>query len=88
MPRPLIGLLAPAALGAPTDAVAQSRTTIGVGTGAVAGAVVGGPIGAVVGGVAGGFIGSSYEPRRRYQRVRYVRPRYVRTRSVYRRVSR
>ncbi len=48
----------------PDLAAAQSSTTLGVGTGAVAGAIVAGPIGAVVGGVAGGFIGSANEPRR------------------------
>lgn len=49
---------------APNLAAAQSSTTLGVGSGAVAGAIVGGPIGAVIGGVAGGLIGANQEPRR------------------------
>lgn len=43
----------------PTFALAQNRTAVGVGTGAVAGAVVGGPVGAAVGGVIGGIIGAN-----------------------------
>ncbi|WP_407667443.1 hypothetical protein [Microvirga lotononidis] len=39
--------------------MAQNRTAVGVGTGAVAGAIVGGPVGAAVGGVIGGVIGAN-----------------------------
>ncbi|MCJ2015787.1 hypothetical protein [Methylobacterium sp. J-076] len=58
----------------PQAAVAQSRTTLGVGSGAVAGALVGGPIGAVAGAVIGGVIGSSTERggRRHVRRRRRV----------------
>lgn len=57
----------------PTLALAQNRTAVGVGTGAVAGAIVGDPIGAAVGGVIGGVIGANtgrghtraYRPYRR-----------------------
>jgi len=48
----------------PSLASAQSRTAVGVGTGAVAGAVVGGPIGAAIGGVIGGVIGAKTDPLR------------------------
>ncbi|MCJ2095638.1 hypothetical protein MKK67_24525 [Methylobacterium sp. J-072] len=54
--------------GAPDPARAQSRTTLGVGSGAVAGALVGGPIGAVAGAVVGGFVGNSTERGRRHVR--------------------
>lgn len=77
----LIAAASFAALAAlPGLAAAQSNTTVGVGTGAVAGAVVGGPIGAVVGGVAGGFIGASTERRRsyRYRRASHRRYRHSR----------
>ncbi len=65
----LAGLLA-----TPQAASAQSRTTIGVGSGAVAGALVGGPIGAVAGAVIGGVIGNSSERggRRHVRRSRRV----------------
>jgi hypothetical protein len=63
-------LLLTAAVNLSTPAAAQSRTTVGVGAGAVTGAVVGGPVGAVVGGVAGGFVGHSME-RHRYYRYRH-----------------
>ncbi|MCJ2055986.1 hypothetical protein MKL09_05420 [Methylobacterium sp. J-048] len=61
--------------GAPDAARAQSRTTLGVGSGAVAGALVAGPIGAVAGAVVGGFVGNSTERRhvrrgRRYGSLR------------------
>ncbi|TXN48026.1 hypothetical protein [Methylobacterium sp. WL7] len=57
--------------GAPDPARAQSRTTLGVGSGAVAGALVGGPIGAVAGAVVGGFVGhSSGRGRRHFRRGR------------------
>jgi len=56
----------------PISARAADRTTVGVGTGAVAGALVAGPVGAVVGAVAGGFIGanSSDAQPRRHRRAR------------------
>lgn len=74
MRKLVLAVCALAALVAVPDiAAAQSSTTLGVGTGAVAGAIVGGPIGAVVGGVAGGFIGANNEPRR-YRAARS--PRY------------
>lgn len=57
--------------GGPDPARAQSRTTLGVGSGAVAGALVAGPIGAVAGAVVGGFVGNSSERGRRH--VRRVR---------------
>ncbi len=59
------------ALAAPDFASAQSRTTLGVGSGAVAGALVGGPIGAVAGAVVGGFVGHASE--RGHRRVRRAR---------------
>ncbi|MGT2477774.1 hypothetical protein ACU4GR_00280 [Methylobacterium oryzae CBMB20] len=63
---------------APEAARAQSRTTLGVGSGAVAGALVGGPIGAVAGAVVGGFVANSSERGRRHVRRgrRYV-PRHA-----------
>lgn len=69
----LVGMLA-----LPQAASAQSRTTIGVGSGAVAGALVGGPIGAVAGAVIGGVIGNSTERGgrrhvRRNRRAAYAR---------------
>jgi hypothetical protein len=70
----LVGLLA-----APEAARAQSRTTLGVGSGAVAGALVGGPIGAVAGAVVGGLVGNSSERGRRHVR-RGRRPAYAATR--------
>jgi hypothetical protein len=67
--RTVLALLAlVGALAAPGTVQAQSRTTLGVGSGAVAGALVGGPIGAVAGAVVGGFVGNSSEPRRRHVR--------------------
>ncbi|KST61738.1 hypothetical protein AO398_02500 [Methylobacterium sp. GXS13] len=56
--------------GSPDSARAQSRTTLGVGSGAVAGALVAGPIGAVAGAVVGGFVGNSTERGRRHVRRR------------------
>lgn len=44
----------------PTFALAQNRTAVGVGTGAVAGALVGGPVGAAVGGVIGANTGRGH----------------------------
>ncbi|MCJ2122504.1 hypothetical protein [Methylobacterium sp. J-077] len=61
-------LAALALAGAPGPARAQSRNTLGVGSGAVAGALVGGPIGAVAGAVVGGFVGHSTERGRRHVR--------------------
>jgi hypothetical protein len=67
-------LLLVGALAAPQAAMAASKTTVGVGTGAVAGALVGGPVGAVVGGIVGGYIGATSEsPRPRRRRVRAAR---------------
>jgi hypothetical protein len=67
-------LLLVGALAAPQGAMAASKTTVGVGTGAVAGALVGGPVGAVVGGIVGGYIGATSEsPRPRRRRVRATR---------------
>lgn len=81
MKRITYALLLLGALGAPQAAVAASKTTVGVGTGAVAGALVGGP----VGGIVGGYIGATSEsPRPRRRRVRTARraavlpPRQVR----------
>ena len=68
MRKVLVALVLAGALAAPGTAEAQSRTTLGVGSGAVAGALVGGPIGAVAGAVVGGFVGNSTE--RRHRRVR------------------
>lgn len=65
MRRPLVLLALAGFLALPQAASAQSRTTIGVGSGAVAGALVGGPIGAVAGAVIGGVIGNSTERGRR-----------------------
>ncbi|MEE7447421.1 hypothetical protein MRF4_06120 [Methylobacterium radiotolerans] len=62
MRKVLVTLALLGTLAAPEAARAQSRTTLGVGSGAVAGALVGGPIGAVAGAVVGGFV-RSY-PRR------------------------
>jgi len=77
MTKPWIGLALTASLtltipALTTPARAADRTTVGVGTGAVAGALVGGPIGAVVGAVAGGFIGanSGGTRPRRHRRAR------------------
>lgn len=53
------GLILVSVLSFPIGAHAADRTTLGVGTGAVAGALVGGPIGAVFGAVAGGVIGAN-----------------------------
>ena len=65
----------------PSLASAQSRTAVGVGTGAVAGAVIGGPIGAAVGGVVGGVIGAGTD-QRRYRAYRSNRkPSYASYRS-------
>ncbi|MCJ2035665.1 hypothetical protein [Methylobacterium sp. J-068] len=67
-------LLFMGALAVPQAAMAASKTTVGVGTGAVAGALVGGPVGAVVGGIVGGYIGATAEsPRPRRRRVRAAR---------------
>lgn len=64
--RPRLVILAVVGiLGLPQNAAAQSATTLGVGSGAVAGALVGGPIGAVAGAVIGGVIGHSTERTRR-----------------------
>ncbi|WP_342106007.1 hypothetical protein [Methylobacterium sp. SI9] len=71
MRKVLVALALVGALAAPGAAQAQSRTTLGVGSGAVAGALVGGPIGAVAGAVVGGFVGNSTE--RRHRRVRRSR---------------
>ncbi|MCJ2016825.1 hypothetical protein MKK84_05175 [Methylobacterium sp. E-065] len=68
MRKVLAALVLVGALAVPEVAGAQSRTTLGVGSGAVAGALVGGPIGAVAGAVVGGFVGNSTE--RRHRRVR------------------
>lgn len=78
MKRIFVVLTLAGALELPQAAMAQSRTTIGVGSGAVAGALVGGPIGAVAGAVIGGVIGNSAEHRgrrhvRRRRRVAAVR---------------
>jgi uncharacterized membrane protein len=61
----------------PTFALAQNRTAVGVGTGAVAGAIVGGPVGAAVGGVIGGVIGANtgkghYRVYRHYRKPVYT----------------
>ncbi|SDM49192.1 hypothetical protein SAMN05216360_102245 [Methylobacterium phyllostachyos] len=64
MRKVLVALVLVGALAAPGAAQAQSRTTLGVGSGAVAGALVGGPIGAVAGAVVGGLVGNSTERRR------------------------
>lgn len=61
----------------PTFALAQNRTAVGVGTGAVAGAIVGGPVGAAVGGVIGGVIGANtgrghYRAYRHYRKPTYT----------------
>lgn len=61
MKRIFVILALAGSLALPQAAAAQSRTTIGVGSGAVAGALVGGPIGAVAGAVIGGVIGNSTE---------------------------
>ena len=68
----LAGALGLSQLAWPQAARAQSSTTLGVGSGAVAGALVAGPIGAVAGAVVGGLVGSSREGRRR-RHVRRVR---------------
>ena len=73
--RPILVTLAlVGCLGLPQQAAAQSPTTLGVGSGAVAGALVGGPIGAVAGAVIGGVIGHSSErgARRHVRRPRRV----------------
>lgn len=79
MRKVLAALALIGALAAPGAAEAQSRTTLGVGSGAVAGALVGGPIGAVAGAVVGGFVGNSTERRhrrvRRGRRYGYAAPR-------------
>jgi hypothetical protein len=54
MNKTLAALALVGALATPGMAWAQSRTTMGVGSGAVAGALVGGPIGAVAGAVRRG----------------------------------
>jgi hypothetical protein len=68
MNKTLAALALVGALATPGMAWAQSRTTMGVGSGAVAGALVGGPIGAVAGAVVGGFVGNSTERGRRHVR--------------------
>jgi hypothetical protein len=69
MMRKVLAVLAViGALAVPEAARAQSRTTMGVGSGAVAGALVGGPIGAVAGAVVGGLVGNSTERGRRHVR--------------------
>ncbi|WP_345821554.1 hypothetical protein ABC766_06550 [Methylobacterium fujisawaense] len=68
MRKVLVTLALLGTLAAPEAARAQSRTTLGVGSGAVAGALVGGPIGAVAGAVVGGFVGNSTERGRRHVR--------------------
>jgi surface antigen len=69
MRRIVVALAVVGCLATPGVALAQSATTLGVGSGAVAGALVGGPIGAVAGAVIGGVIGHSSEHRgRRYAR--------------------
>ena len=73
-------------LGLPQAASAQSRTTIGVGSGAVAGALVGGPIGAVAGAVIGGVIGNSSERGGRRHVRRNRRAAYA-SRAPQRRVE-
>ncbi|MBP2493012.1 uncharacterized protein YcfJ [Methylobacterium sp. PvP062] len=77
MRKALVTLALLGTLAAPEAARAQSRTTLGVGSGAVAGALVGGPIGAVAGAVVGGFVGNSTERGRRHVRRgrRYAAPR-------------
>ena len=79
MRKVLVTLALLGTLAAPEAARAQSRTTLGVGSGAVAGALVGGPIGAVAGAVVGGFVGNSTERGRRHvrrgRRYRYAAPR-------------
>lgn len=65
-----LSLLLVCAAALPVSAPAADRTTVGVGTGAVAGALVGGPIGAVIGAVAGGVIGANSEGVRRGGRRR------------------
>lgn len=74
MKRTFVILALAGGLALPQAALAQSRTTIGVGSGAVAGALVGGPIGAVAGAVIGGVIGNSTERggRRHVRRRRRV----------------
>jgi hypothetical protein len=71
MRKVLVALALVGALAASGSAPALIRTTLGVGSGAVAGALVGGPIGAVAGAVVGGFVGNSTE--RRHRRVRHGR---------------
>ncbi len=73
MRRIIAALALVGGLGLPQAAVAQSATTLGVGSGAVAGAVVGGPIGAVAGAVIGGVIGHNSERggRRHVRRSRH-----------------
>jgi hypothetical protein len=80
MRRIVVALALLGGLGLPQVAVAQSATTLGAGSGAVAGALVGGPIGAVAGAVIGGVIGHSSERggRRHILRTR----RYVAGRRV------
>jgi hypothetical protein len=68
MNKTLVALALVGALVTPDMAWAQSRTTMDVGSGAVAGALVGGPIGAVAGAVVGGFVGNSTERGRRHVR--------------------
>jgi hypothetical protein len=68
MRKVLVVLALVGTLAVPAAARAQSRTTLGVGSGAVAGALVGGPIGAVAGAVVGGFVGNSAERGRRHVR--------------------
>lgn len=77
--RTLLAALAGVALLAwPASAPAQTRTEIGIGTGAVAGAVVGGPIGAVVGAAAGGVIAATTAPPRRVRARHAARSRVAR----------
>lgn len=78
MRRTFLALALAGWLAAPQSASAQSNTTLGVGSGAVAGALVGGPIGAVAGAVIGGVVGSLSErvgrrhlrPGRRHAAIR------------------
>ena len=77
MTKTCLALVLVGALTLPQAAWAQSRTTLGVGSGAVAGALVAGPIGAVAGAVVGGLVGSSTEGgrQRHLRRVRrYAAP--------------
>jgi hypothetical protein len=83
MHKTLMVLALVGTLAVPGTASAQSRTTLGVGSGAVAGALVGGPIGAVAGAVVGGLFGNSTERGRRRHVRRVRRSGYASVRRSY-----